>query len=139
MSEPQTSAKLCVYYDGSCPLCRVEMDAVREADTAGRLQLIDCSASDFNAADPAVPEREALMQAMHVRDADGRWHQGIGAFEALYAAIGWQRMARFYAHPRLRPYLDRLYPYVARYRQILSRLGLAPLFARVLRLLKPRG
>jgi predicted DCC family thiol-disulfide oxidoreductase YuxK len=125
-----TTKKFCVpltvYYDASCPLCATEMHALRDLDWRGRLQLVDCSAKDFD--DPRIARdgvtREDLMARIHARDPEGRWLVGLDAFEAVYGAAGLKGAARFWGNPRLRPLLDRIYPWIARYRQPLSRLGI---------------
>lgn len=84
---------LRIYYDRSCPLCAQEMHALVAHDRAGRIELVDCSAADFDstakedggassapraavaageAPDAGKPTRTALMAIIHARDADGR-------------------------------------------------------------------
>jgi hypothetical protein len=79
--------------------------------------------------------RRDLMRLIHARDAHGRWFVGVDAFELLYGAAGLAVMSRFWGSSRLRPWLQRLYPWVARHRQLLSRLGVN----RILRLLLARS
>lgn len=134
-----TTKKFCVpltvYYDASCPLCATEMHALRDLDWRGRLKLVDCSAKDFD--DRRIScegvTREDLMTRIHARDPEGRWLVGIDAFEAVYGAAGLKKAARFWGDRRWRPLLDRIYPWIARYRQPLSRLGLHRLIGSLLR------
>lgn len=121
---------LTVYYDKSCPLCATEMHALRDLDRQGRIALVDCSAPDFASCDGM--SRDALMTRIHARNPQGLWLVGLDAFEAVYAAAGLKRMARFWGSSRLRPLLERIYPVVARYRQPLSRLGFHHLVGRLL-------
>jgi len=136
----KTTTKFCVpltvYYDQSCPLCATEMDALRELDWRGRLQLVDCSGAGFDDRATAGEgvTREAMMIRLHARDPEGRWLKGLDAFEAVYAAAGLDRAARLWAHPGLRLVLDRIYPWVARHRQSLSKLGLHRLVGPLIRL-----
>jgi predicted DCC family thiol-disulfide oxidoreductase YuxK len=65
-----------------------------------------------------------MMTKLHARDPDGKWLTGLDAFEAVYAAVGLNDLARFWGSPGLRPVLGRMYPIMARNRQSLSRLGL---------------
>jgi predicted DCC family thiol-disulfide oxidoreductase YuxK len=109
---------LTVYYDRSCPLCATEMHALRDLDPKG-FRLVDCSAPDF-----ADAMRDDMMARMHARGADGRWLTGLDAFEAIYAAAGMKRTSRLWGNRRLRPLFDRMYAWIARNRQALSRLGL---------------
>ena len=117
---------LAVFYDASCPLCATEMHALKARDRLGRLALIDCSAPEFDDA-PLLGDglrRADLMARMHVRDARGRWFVALDAFEAIYGAAGLVRTARVWGNPALRPLFARVYPWIARNRQLLSALGL---------------
>src|SRR5258706_9810997 len=110
---------LMVYYDKSCPLCATEMHALRERDKDGQLKFVDCSAPDFSDA-----RRDDMMARMHARDAQGRLLTGLDAFEAIYAVAGLKRTSRLWGNRSLRPVFDRMYAWIARNRQALSRLGL---------------
>jgi predicted DCC family thiol-disulfide oxidoreductase YuxK len=126
---------LTVFYDASCPMCASEMHALRELDRTGRIELVDCAAADFSD-EGLLAEgitREALMKRIHARDARGRWLVGMDAFEAVYRTAGLEGAARMWANPRLRPLFDRLYPWIARHRQVLSRLGMNALVRRLIR------
>ena len=115
---------LTVFYDGSCPLCVREMAGLRARDRQGRLELVDCSAAEFD--DEGLRAegitRESLLRLIHVRDAHGRWRVGPSGLEAAYRAVGRERAARFWGSRHLHPLLRPLYAWVARHRQTLSRL-----------------
>jgi predicted DCC family thiol-disulfide oxidoreductase YuxK len=117
---------LTVYYDKSCPMCAAEMAVIDELNWRGRLLLVDCSAPDFEdgEAEREGVTREAMMTRLHARDPEGRWLTGLDAFEAVYAAVGLDDLARVWGDRRLRPVLDRIYPVMARNRQSLSKIGL---------------
>ena len=125
---------LSVFYDASCAMCASEMNALKARDFTGMLQLVDCSAPEFSD-EGFLAEgitRTALMARMHVRDASGQWFVAMDAFEVVYRAAGLERAASLWGDRRWRPFFDRLYPWIARYRQPLSRLGLAALVGRVI-------
>ena len=126
---------LVIYYDASCPLCREEMHALTAYDLQGRLQLVDASPAAFDDeyTRAAGIDHAALMRLIHARDRDGRWYRGVEVFELSYAAAGLGGVAAVWAHPRLRPLWDRLYPWVARFRQPLSRLRLNRLYGALVR------
>jgi predicted DCC family thiol-disulfide oxidoreductase YuxK len=117
---------LTVFYDASCPMCASEMHALKERDRDGRLALVDCSAAEFdeNALLGDGLRRRDLMELIHARDACGRWLVGVDAFEVIYRVAGLEAAARVWGSPRLRPLLSRIYKWIARYRQPLSRLRL---------------
>ena len=125
---------LAVFYDASCPLCASEMLALKERDCAARLELVDCSAPDFDDTVLAGTgiARADLMARLHARDALGRWLVALDAFEAAYRAAGIERAARLWGARGMRPLLDPLYRWVARRRQLLSRLGAAGLVRRLI-------
>jgi predicted DCC family thiol-disulfide oxidoreductase YuxK len=107
-------------------MCAGEMHALKRRDRDGRLALLDCSAPDFDE-DALLGDglrRRDLMELIHARDAHGRWFVGVDAFEVVYRAAGLETAARAWGSPRLRPLLTRVYKWIARYRQPLSRLGL---------------
>jgi predicted DCC family thiol-disulfide oxidoreductase YuxK len=114
-----------VYYDRSCPLCRDEMQAIKARDSLDEIQLIDASADNFACEFAQLNKltQAELMRVIYLRDSHGQWASGIDVFSLLYRHIGLTRIANFWAHPWLAPILSRLYPFIARWRQLLSKLG----------------
>ncbi len=121
---------LRIYYDASCPLCRMEMNTLKQYDLEQRLQLVDCSPPEFSDtfAQEAGHGRQAMMSLIHARDANGIWLIGVPVFEAAYGATGIIGMEKMWANPLLRPIWDRIYPWVADNRMFLSKLGVTKVF-----------
>jgi len=121
---------LRIYYDASCPLCRIEMNTLKQYDVKQRLQLVDCSPPEFSDAfaQEAGYGRQAMMSLIHARDANGIWLIGVPVFEAAYGATGITGMEKMWANPLLRPLWDRIYPWVANNRMFLSKLGITKIF-----------
>jgi predicted DCC family thiol-disulfide oxidoreductase YuxK len=121
---------LTIYYDAACPLCEREIGTLASCDLNSRLRLIDCSPLDFVDvhATAAGLDRQDFMRAIHARDATGRWYRGIDVFALAYQAAGMTGVARVFAHPRLRPFWDWLYPHIAKHRMLLSRFGVTDLY-----------
>lgn len=112
---------LTIYYDASCPLCTREVTVLKRYDHADLLRLIDCSPEKFAAVEGH--SREAMMQLIHARDAAGRWLIGAPVFAAAYRASGFASIASLWGSARLQPLWAVVYPWIARHRMLLSRLG----------------
>jgi predicted DCC family thiol-disulfide oxidoreductase YuxK len=126
---------LQVYFDGSCALCSAEIDAIRAAAPPEALVFTDCSAAAFD--DTRFKgdgvSRDAMMQVMHVREANGVWYRGVDAFAQLYGRADLPEIARLWSSSLTRPLLVRLYPWIVRNRYWLSRLGLPGLTGVIVR------
>jgi len=121
---------LTVYFDASCRLCHSEMRNIKGHDSAGYLLLVDCSAADFDDAPFSAfgITRAAMMGCLHVRDNQGAWIKGVPAFELIYRTIGMSALANFWGGYYTRPLMEKLYPWIARHRRVLSLTGLPLLF-----------
>jgi len=121
---------LTVYYDASCVLCNSEMQALKLHDAAQQINLVDCSAADFDDAPFRADgvTRNAMMECLHVRDSRGMWITGVSAFELLYRTMGMPGCANFWGGRYTRPLIERAYPWVARHRQLISWTGAPLLF-----------
>lgn len=121
---------LTIYFDASCALCDSEMQNIKLRDTRNTLQLIDCSAPDFDDRPFHAKgiNRDTMMNCLHAQDANGQWIKGVAAFEVIYRTVGMASIARLWGHPLTRPMAERVYPWVVRHRHLLSALGLHKLF-----------
>ncbi|MEQ6332183.1 DUF393 domain-containing protein [Sphingobium sp. MK2] len=110
-------ARVTVWYDGACPLCRREIDLMRRLDRRGRLHFVDVARPDAT----CPIDRAALLARFHACE-DGRMLEGAAAFAAMWRAIPLLRPLGLLA--RYRPVLallDRLYTYFLRWRPALQR------------------
>lgn len=119
-----TAYPLTLLYDASCPVCRLEMDHLRERCTDGRLLFVDISAPGF---DPATygATLEDMNAVIHGIAADGRTLRGVEVLRLAYAAAGLGWVLRPTGWPLLRPVFDVGYRVFARNRYGISR-ALAP-------------
>jgi predicted DCC family thiol-disulfide oxidoreductase YuxK len=112
-----------VFYDHACPMCRFEILRLQRLAPHGQFELIDISATDFNAANFGVSQA-ALEAQIHIRaqTPNAPWLIGIDAIAALYAAIGstwWQGPLHLRA---TRGFVAALYRWVAAHRYGVSRV-----------------
>ena len=98
---------LTVYYDGSCPLCSLEIDHYKRQSGAEALCFVDASSSadlgnDLN--------RDTALGRFHVRDAKGELLSGARGFVAIWAILPRWRWAAWLAGlPAVTPLLELAY------------------------------
>ena len=131
-----TTYPLTLLFDGRCPVCTLEMDHLRERDTAHRLRLIDFTLPGFDPA-PWGSTLEAMNAEIHGYTADGRELRGMAALRLAYAAVDLGWVLRPTGIGPLRALFDLGYRGFARHRRTISRLA-APLIE-VVRLHRARA
>jgi predicted DCC family thiol-disulfide oxidoreductase YuxK len=110
---------LTVLYDANCPVCSLEMDHLRERNTAGRLVFVNIAQVGFDAS--AYGASLADMNAViHGVQSDGRLLRGVEVLRLAYAAVGWGWVMRPTGWPLLRPAFDLLYRLFAQHRMRIS-------------------
>jgi predicted DCC family thiol-disulfide oxidoreductase YuxK len=98
-----TAPAIDVFFDGGCPVCRLEVGYYRRIDRAGAVRWVDIESLNDSEL-PAGKSREMLLGRFHVRDrADGGWHVGVDAFARIWRALPvWRRFAFVFSVPGLR-------------------------------------
>lgn len=111
-------AKLEVWFDGDCPLCRREIALMRRLDGRGNIAFIDLATGPG-----ACPiDRTELLARFHARE-DGRLLSGAEAFAAMWRAIPLLRPLGLLArNRRVLAVLERLYLAFLRRRPAIRRL-----------------
>ena len=110
------STPACLYYDGACSLCRAEVK--RLAQISDRLQLQDIHELSPDAA--GLPDRRALLERLHYRDAQGNVIAGLSANVAAWQHTRFGFLWRVLEWPLVRPVATRVYDWWAiwRYRRL---------------------
>ncbi len=139
MGNMNITLPLTIFFDASCPVCAHEVALLKKYDQQSALAFIDCSPAQFQApADaPAGVNRAAMMARIHGHDAAGQWLVAEKLFAAAYEVCGFALLAKAWGHPKLERFWQRVYPWVADNRMILSKLGVGFALASLLRLLAP--
>ena len=87
-----------VYFDGSCPLCSMEIRHYTAQEGGKRLNVVDVSQDD--AALGSDLTKNAAMARFHVRSPDGQLLSGASAFVAIWETLpGWRWAARLASLP----------------------------------------
>jgi predicted DCC family thiol-disulfide oxidoreductase YuxK len=116
---------LTLLYDASCPVCRLEMHALRERDMAKHpnaplLRLVDISAPGFDAA-PYCATPAQMNALIHAVRPDGSLVVGVEVFRLAYGAVGLGRWFAPTGWHWLKPAFDLAYALFARNRYGFSR------------------
>ncbi len=85
---PSMPIRMKVFYDGGCPVCSREIGYYRARRGAEAFEWVDVNGPAL-ALGPGL-SREAALERMHVRLADGTLLSGAAAFAAM-----WRRMPGF--------------------------------------------
>jgi predicted DCC family thiol-disulfide oxidoreductase YuxK len=112
--------RLLVLYDADCGLCSRSASLLRRLDRAGRLRLLPLqAASEIAGAPPAA----VLLDAMHVRDPEGRWDSAGAAWTRIAQEVPVLRPIAVVARiPGGRRFVEWSYARVAGNRHRISRL-----------------
>ena len=77
-----------VLYDGSCPLCALEINQYRKIIPDSPIHWVDVSSPEYTA--PLGQTKESLMQRFHVVQPDGELISGAAAFVSV-----WEKLPKF--------------------------------------------
>ena len=110
---------LTLLYDAACPVCSLEMDHLRERDTAGRLLFVNIAEPGFDPNRYGAPLAD-MNAVIHGIQPDGRLLRGVEVLRLAYAAVGLGWVVRPTGWPLLRPAFDLGYRLFARHRMRIS-------------------
>lgn len=112
--------KSTVYFDGSCPLCRTEIEYYRHNDQDRSLDFVDIS--ETGAAPPDGITQKHAMKRFHVRANDGRVLSGAAAFVEVWSRLPrWRWAARAASLPGALIVLEWCYRIFLPVRPLISR------------------
>ena len=111
---------LTLYYDGACPMCRAEMHNLMLRNQRNLLAFVDISVPGFSGQPPGATQQD-LMALIHARQADGTLVKSVDVFRLAYSAAGLPWVSALVRLPVIGPLADRLYPWVARFRNHIPR------------------
>ena len=107
------TAKLTIFFDGGCPLCKREVDFLQSRNQKGYLCFVDINTSDFYL-DPkyGITYKQA-MERIHALKSDGSVIKAIKVFQEAYTLIG---LAWIYAPTKIPIFNKFIYAIWSKYR-----------------------
>jgi predicted DCC family thiol-disulfide oxidoreductase YuxK len=104
----ESDPKTVIFFDGSCPLCRTEINYYRRRDRVGALCLVDVSVP--GAPVPPGLDRDKALSRFHVVANDGKLLSGAAAFAEVWKQVpGWRYAGRLASLPGFRRMLELCY------------------------------
>lgn len=101
MSPDIEEKKLTVYYDGACPLCRMEIGHYQSRRGAENVDWVDIASA--TAQTPPDLNLTDARARFHVRGSDGALVSGAAGFSALWLALpGWRFLGRVTRAPGIK-------------------------------------
>jgi predicted DCC family thiol-disulfide oxidoreductase YuxK len=113
--------KSTAYFDGSCPLCRAEIDHYRRQDIENSLRFVDISRTTETL--PYLLTQQQAMKRFRILTGNGRLVSGAAAFVDVWSRLPrWRWAARVASLPVAMTILEFGYRLFLPVRPILSRL-----------------
>ena len=113
--------ELTLLFDGACPFCLREVEALRSRDRGRNLiQFVDIDAPDYDpAAHAGISYREAMGRIRAI-DASGEVIKDVAVFREAYRLVGLGWLYAPTSWPLIGPLVDGIYGLWARWRLRLS-------------------
>ena len=102
------TAKLTIFFDGGCPLCKREVDFLQSRNQKGYLSFIDINTSDFSLDFKYGISYKQAMERIHAFKSDGSVIKDIKVFQEAYTLIG---LGWIYAPTKL-PIFDKFIEFI---------------------------
>ena len=111
------TAKVTCFHDGECPICNIEIKAMKKLDKAGNINWVDISQDKAALADAGLTYKQT-MDRMHVIDENNQIKSGVVGFLHVWKHLPYYRhlVPIIEKAPLLLALMERIYTIFARYR-----------------------
>jgi predicted DCC family thiol-disulfide oxidoreductase YuxK len=112
-----TTPKVTCFHDGECPICNIEINAMKKLDKAGNIHWVDITQDKAALAKAGLTYKQA-MDRMHVIDENQQLQSGVSGFLQVWKLLPYYRRAVPIIQnvPLLLPLMEFCYRIFARYR-----------------------
>ena len=116
-TDPTKTPKVTCFHDGECPICNIEINAMKKLDKAGNINWVDISQDKAALAEAGLTYKQT-MDRMHVIDENNQIKSGVVGFLQVWKQLPYYiRLAPFIERvPFLLPLMEFFYTIFARYR-----------------------
>jgi len=113
--------KLTCFHDGDCPLCRLEINAMKKLDKQQQIEWIDINTHQA-ALEAAGISYQQAMARLYVVDGEQNIQTSVRAFIVLWKRLPYYRYLAVIVEkiPFLLPILEHAYRFFARHRLLLT-------------------
>lgn len=111
---------ITVFHDGSCPICRLDVERLRSRNDQGRLRFINIAAPEFDPGPYGLTLEEFAGQ-IRAQLPDGSLVTGMEVFRRAYRAVGLGCFVAPTDWAPLKTLAEALYRFFARRRSAISR------------------
>ena len=121
-----SKTKVTCFHDGECPICAIEINAMKKLDKTGNVKWVDIAQDKTALATASLTYKQA-MERMYVIDENQQLQSGVLGFLHLWKQLPYyRRIASILENiPLLLPVMEFFYGIFARYRLQLT--GRSPL------------
>lgn len=122
MANQNQKPEIRVFYDGSCPLCKTEIEFYQRLKVTNPIEWVNIS-GEADANLPTGLSQQQAMERFHIVDANGQAHSGARAFLLVWMQMpAFRRLGRICSWTPIERLLEFVYGGFLRIRPYLSRL-----------------
>ncbi len=112
-----SNTKVTCFHDGECPICNIEINAMKKLDKAGNINWVDITHDKAALAKVGLTYKQA-MDRMHIIDENQQLQSGVIGFLHVWKQLPYYRcIAPIIENvPLLLPLMEFFYRIFARYR-----------------------
>ena len=111
--------ELTVFYDGGCPLCKIEIDHLRKCNNESRVSFEDIGHPSFSSRFPLINVENA-SKVLHGQTSNGDIILALDVTYLAWSLVGKRRWVAALRWPFIRPTVNVMYRFFARYRHQIS-------------------
>ncbi|MBQ4811403.1 DUF393 domain-containing protein [Pseudoalteromonas luteoviolacea] len=111
-------SELTIFYDGTCPLCVKEMNALTKRDTHKHINTVDIYSDEFSRYENIDPDKANTI--LHAIDKEGNLILGLDVTHKAWQLVGMGWLYAPLRWPVIKPVADQLYLLFAKNRYRIS-------------------